>query len=172
MYNSFELIERLKKENYNIIVHQHDALFTVQDSKKLRGNIEGAHSKNLFLKNKKNKFFLLTCEEADKIDLKRISKSLELGNTSFAREEYLDKYLKIKPGSVSPFALLNDKGKQVDFYLEQTLYESKFVNFHPLINTSTITIETKRFIQFMIENNKKIHIFSSSEEKILKTYGK
>ena len=71
MYNSFELIERLKKENYSITVHQHDALFTVEDSKKLRGSIKGAHSKNLFLKNKKNKFFLLTCEETDKIDLKR-----------------------------------------------------------------------------------------------------
>ena len=172
MYNSFELIQRLKKENYNITVHQHDALFTVQDSKKLRGNIEGAHSKNLFLKNKKNKFFLLTCEEADKIDLKRISKSLELGNISFAREEYLDKYLKVKPGSVSPFALLNNEGVQVDFYLEQTLHESKYVNFHPLVNTSTITIETKRFIQFMIVNDKKIHIFSSAQGNVLKTYAK
>ena len=172
MYNAFELIELLNKENYNITVHQHDALFTVQDSIKLRGEIEGAHSKNLFLKNKKNKFFLLTCEEANKIELKRISKSLELGNTSFAKEEYLDQYLKIKPGSVSPFALLNDKGGQVDFYLEQTLYESKFVNFHPLINTLTITIETIRFIEFMIENDKKIHIFSSVEGKVLKTYGK
>ena len=172
MYNAFELIELLNKENYNITVHQHDALFTVQDSIKLRGEIEGAHSKNLFLKNKKNKFFLLTCEEADKIELKRISKSLELGNTSFAKEEYLDQYLKIKPGSVSPFALLNDKSGQIDFYLEQTLYESKFVNFHPLINTLTITIETKRFIEFMIENDKKIHIFSSAEGKVLKKYGK
>jgi len=172
MYNSFELIELLKKENYNITVHQHDELFTVEDSKKLRGEIEGAHSKNLFLKNKKNKFFLLTCEEADKVELKRISKSLEFGNTSFAKERYLDQYLKIKPGSVSPFALLNDKSGQVDFYLEQTLYESKFVNFHPLINTLTITIETKRFIEFMIENDKKIHIFSSVEGKVLKTYGK
>ena len=59
----------------------------------------------------------------------------------------------------------------MNFYLEQNLYESAFVNFHPLINTLTITIETKRFIEFMIENNKKIHIFSSAEEKILKTYG-
>ena len=172
MYNSFELIDRLKKENYNITVHQHDALFTVQDSKKLRGKIEGAHSKNLFLKNKKNKFFLLTCEEAEKVDLKRISKSLELGNTSFAKEEYLNQYLKIKPGSVSPFALLNDKGEEVSFYLEQTLYESKFVNFHPLINTLTITIKTKSFIKFMIENDRKIHIFSSAEGKVLKSYGK
>mgnify|MGYP005998436999 FL=1 len=172
MYNSLELIELLKKEKYEITVHQHDALFTVEDSKKLRGEIDGAHSKNLFLKNKKNEFFLLSCEEADKIDLKKISKSLELGNISFAKQAYLEKYLKIKPGSVSPFALLNDNGSFVNFYLEKTLYESKFVNFHPLINTFTITIETNNFIEFMIENNKKIHIFSSAEGKVLKTYGK
>ena len=171
MYNSFELINLLKKK-YNIEIHQHEALYTVQDSKKLRGKIIGAHSKNLFLKNKKNKFFLLTCEETDNVDLKKVSKSLQLGNTSFAKEEYLDQYLKIKPGSVSPFALLNDAGGEVDFYLEQALYESKFVNFHPLINTFTITIETNNFIEFMIENDKKIHIFSSAEGKILKTYGK
>ncbi|MDB0003055.1 prolyl-tRNA synthetase associated domain-containing protein [Alphaproteobacteria bacterium] len=172
MYNPLELIELLKKENYNIKVHQHDALFTVQDSKKLRGKIDGAHTKNLFLKNKKNKFFLITCEEADKIDLKKISKTLELGNTSFAKEEYLDKYLKIKSGAVSPFALLNDESGKVDFYLEQTLCESKFINFHPLINTFTITIETNNFIQFMIENDKKIHIFSSAKGNVLKTYAK
>ena len=171
MYNSLELVELLKK-SYEIEVHDHDALFTVEDSKKLRGKIHGAHTKNLFLKNKKNEFFLLSCEEADKIDLKKISKSLELGNISFAKQEYLEQYLKIKPGSVSPFALLNDDDGFVNFYLEQTLYESKFVNFHPLINTFTITIETSTFIEFMIENDKKIHIFSSAEGKILKTYGK
>ena len=171
MYNSLELIGLLK-DKYKIEVHQHDALFTVEDSRKLRGKIDGAHTKNLFLKNKKNNFFLLSCEEADKIDLKKISKSLELGNISFAKEEYLEKYLKIKPGSISPFALLNDKSGFVNFYLEQTLYESDFVNFHPLINTFTVKIETNKFIEFMIENNKKIHIFSSEEGKILKTYGK
>ena len=172
MYNSLELIELLKKEKYKIEIHHHSALFTVADSKKLRGKINGAHSKNLFLKNKKNEFFLLSCQEEDKINLKKISKLLELGNVSFAKQEYLEQYLKIKPGSVSPFALLNDSGGFVNFYLEQTLYESKLVNFHPLINTLTITIETNKFIEFMIENNKKIHIFSSAEGKVLKTYGK
>ena len=172
MYNSLELIELLKKKEYEFEVHQHDPLFTVEDSKKLRGKINGAHSKNLFLKNKKNEFFLLSCEEVDRIDLKKISKSLDLGNISFAKEEYLYQHLKIKPGSVSPFALLNDESEQVNFYLEKTLYESNFVNFHPLINTLTITIETNKFIEFMIENKKKIHIFSSTEGKILKTYGK
>ena len=172
MYNSLELINLLKKGKYNIKVHQHDALNTVEDSKKLRGNIDGAHSKNLFLKNKKNQFFLLSCEESEKIDLKKISKSLNIGNISFAREELLKKHLHIKPGSVSPFALLNDKDRNVNFYLEKNLYESKFVNFHPLINTLTITIETSLFLEFMIENDKKIHIFSITEGQIIKTYGK
>tara|TARA_B100001093_G_scaffold487974_1_gene524747 strand:- start:564 stop:1082 length:519 start_codon:yes stop_codon:yes gene_type:complete len=172
MYNSINLIKLLKKQKYNIKIHQHEALFTVEDSKKLRGKIEGAHSKNLFLKNKKNEFFLISCEEVIKIDLKKISKSLNLGNISFAKEEQLDQYLKIKPGSVSPFALLNDKKRDVSFYLEKTLYESKFINFHPLINTLTITIKTYEFIEFMIENNIKIHIFSSATGKVLKTYGK
>jgi Ala-tRNA(Pro) deacylase len=172
MYNSLELIDLLKKEKYEIKVHQHDPLFTVEDSKKLRGKIDGAHSKNLFLKNKKNEFFLLSCQEEEKIDLKKISKTLGLGNVSFAKQDYLEQYLKIKPGSVSPFALLNDESGFVNFYLEQSLYESKFLNFHPLINTYTITIETNKFIEFMIENSKKIHIFSSAEGKIFKTYGK
>ena len=170
MLNSTQFINILKKRNYDFVIHEHDALFTVQDSKNLRGKIKGAHSKNLFLKNKKNNFFLLSCEESDQINLKKISKSLNLGNVSFAKEGYLDQYLGINPGSVSPFALLNDKNNDVSFYLEKTLHDSEFVNFHPLINTSTITITTRDFIEFMIENNKKIHIFSSVEGVILKTY--
>ena len=170
MYNSIQLIEQLKKRQYSIEVHQHQALFTVEDSKNLRGKINGTHSKNLFLKNKKNKFFLISCEEFTNINLKRISKFLCLGNVSFAKEEYLINLLGIKPGSVTPFALLNDTENQIDFYLDEKLYNSKFVNFHPLTNTKTLTMKCSTFIEFMIENNKKIHIFSSVQEMIIKTY--
>ena len=68
-------------------------------------------------------------KEHDKINLKKISKSLDLGNISFAKEEYLDQYLKIKPGSVSPFALLNDKGGFVNFYLEQNYMSQSLLIF-------------------------------------------
>ena len=80
------------------------------------------------------------------------------------------KYLGIKPGSVTPYALLNDKENKISFYLEDKLYDSKKINFHPLVNTATITLLTSDFIEFMIENKKKIHIFSSTEGKILNTY--
>jgi len=170
MFSSTKFITLLKDRGYDFEIHKHDALFTVEDSKKLRGKIKGSHSKNLFLKNKKNSFFLLSCEETDGINLKKISKSLNLGNVSFANEKYLNQHLGINPGSVSPFALLNDKSNAVNFYLENNLHNSEFINFHPLVNTLTITISTRKFLQFMIENNKKIHIFSSTEGNILKTY--
>ena len=171
MLDSEEFIKLLSDNNYDYQIHRHEALFTVEDSYNLRGKIKGSHSKNLFLKNKKDKFFLISCEEFTNINLKNISKSLGLGNISFARDEYLQDLLNIKPGSVTPFALLNDQKNNVNFYLEDKLFNSDFVNFHPLINTATITMSCESFVKLMIENNKKIHIFSIESETIIKTYG-
>ena len=165
-----ELIKLLEIRGYDYDFHEHNALFTVEESNKLRGEIKGLHSKNLFLKNKKNNFYLFSCEEFSKINLKTISKSLDLGNVSFAKKEYLLELLGVSPGSVTPFALLNNTDNNVEFYLEDKLYCSQFVNFHPLTNKATVTMKCSEFIEFMIENNKKIHIFSSEEKKITKIY--
>ena len=166
-----ELIKLLDNSDYDYDLHEHNALFTVEDSNKFRGEIKGLHSKNLFLKNKKNKFFLFSCEEYTKVNLKTISKSLDLGNVSFAKKEHLLELLGITPGSVTPFALLNNIKNNIDFYLEDKMLESEYINFHPLTNKATITIKSREFIKFMIENKKKIHIFSSLKEMIVKTYG-
>ena len=171
MFTQDELIKLLDVTGYDYDFHEHDPLFTVKDSNRLRGKIKGLHSKNLFLKNKKNKFYMFSCEEFSKINLKSISKSLGLGNVSFAKEEYLLKLLGIRPGSVTPFALLNNTENNIDLYLEDKMYESEFINFHPLTNKATVTIKSRDFMDFMIENKKKIHIFSTSGETIIKTYG-
>ena len=166
-----ELIKLLDVKGYDYDFHEHKALFTVEDSNKLRGKIAGLHSKNLFLKNKKNKFYLFSCEEFSKINLKTISKSLNIGNVSFAKKEYLLELLGISPGSVTPFALLNNKESNIDLYLEDKVHESEYINFHPLTNKATVTIKSRDFMEFMIENKKKVHIFSTSNETIIKTYG-
>ena len=169
MLTKTDLFELLSVKNTNFQIHDHDPLFTVEDSEKLRGEIIGAHTKNLFLKNKKNNFFLFSCDENAKVDLKQFSKSIDAKNLSFANAGYLEQFLGIKPGSVSPFALLNDKDNVVEFYLDERLFNSEIINFHPLINTTTISIKTSEFINFLLENNKKIHIFSLDNYSIVKS---
>ena len=170
MLSKTDLLELLREKRLDFQIHEHEPLFTVEDSENLRGQIEGSHTKNLFLKNKKNNFFLFSCDENAKIDIKRFSKSIDAKNLSFANQEYLLQYLGIKPGSVSPLALLNDNDQNVAFYLDEKLFESELINFHPLINTSTITIKTSDFISFFLENNKKINIFSLESYSITKIY--
>ena len=104
------------------------------------------------------------------MDLKRFSKSIDAKNLSFANEIYLEKYLGVKPGSVSPFALLNDNEDVVNFYLDEKLIKKEMINFHPLVNTSTITLKTESFIKLIIENKKKINIFSLESYVIVDTY--
>ncbi len=168
MLTKTDLFELLRVKNIDFQTHDHEPLFTVEDSENLRGEIKGAHTKNLFLKNKKNNFFLFSCDENAKVDLKLFSKSIDAKNLSFANAGYLEEFLGIKPGSVSPFALLNDEKNVVKFYLDEKLYNSKVINFHPLINTTTITISTKEFINFLLEKNKKINIFSLDSYSIVK----
>jgi len=168
MLTKIDLFELLSAKNKDFQIHDHQALFTVEDSENLRGEIRGAHTKNLFLKNKKNNFFLFSCDENAKVDLKLFSKSIDAKNLSFANDQYLEQYLGIRPGSVSPFALLNDKNNIVKFYLDDKLYNSEIINFHPLINTTTISIKTSEFINFLLENNKNIHIFSLDSYSIVK----
>ena len=168
MIKKSNLLKMLDHKGIKFNKYEHEAIYAVENSNIKRGDIQGNHTKNLFLKNKKNFFYLFSCEENSVVDLRRFSKSISAGNLSFAREEYLIKYLGVKPGSVSPYALLNDIDNRVDFYLEDKAYNSKNINFHPLINTSTITVQTKDFLDFMIENKKKINIFSLKNYKIIK----
>jgi Ala-tRNA(Pro) deacylase len=162
-----ELLIKLDKSSYLYKLYRHEPLFTVGDSVNKRGKIEGAHSKNLFLKNKKNKFFLFSCLETTKIDLKKLSKTLDLGNISFARDEYLKKILGVLPGSVTPFGLLNDTDEEVEFYLDKAFLSEKIVNFHPLVNTSTLSLAISDFMNFLIENKKKVNIFDFNDYTLI-----
>jgi len=144
-----DLIRMLKDNGFEYFVEEHAPLFTVEDSKLLRGQIEGAHSKNLFLKDAKANFFLISIEESASIDLKKTMQQIQSKKLSFAKPEYLQDILGIEPGSVSPFALLNDTKKQVKFYLDRSFLDSETVNFHPLINTATVNISPQNLVELI-----------------------
>ena len=144
-----DLIRILNDNGFEYFVEEHAPLFTVEDSQSLRGQIEGAHSKNLFLKDAKANFFLISIEESASIDLKKTMQQIQSKKLSFAKPEYLQDILGIEPGSVSPFALLNDTKKQVKFYLDRSFLDSETVNFHPLINTATVNISPQNLIELI-----------------------
>ena len=104
----FKIFNSLNKLKCDYFIHEHPALKTVEDSKILRGIMEGGHSKNLFLRDKKKNNFLITTNEDQKIDLKNLEKKLGTSRLSFGSPDRLYEFLGVKPGSVSPFALIND----------------------------------------------------------------
>ena len=154
------LLEIFLNQKIDYKIHDHPPLNTVEESKKLRGEIEGAHTKNLFLKNKKNNFFLFSCVESSVIDLKKLRKVLDLGNISFAKNEYLKNKLGVEPGAVTPFGLLNNSQNDILFFLDKKILKYEKVSFHPLENTSTVTMLSKDFLNFMKINNKLVNIFN------------
>jgi len=152
MIDNKSLIKLLNTNNFKYKLYTHAPLVTVEDSKKMRGKIKGGHTKNLFLKNKKNNFYLITCLENSLVDLKLLRKNLNLGNISFAGEKYLSELLNVKPGAVTPFGLLNDINHRVKFFFDIQLNDFNSFNFHPLINTATVNIKKEVFYNFFKTN--------------------
>ena len=158
--NKIKIIEILKKNNYFYKECLHEEIFTVEESLNFSSKIEGANTKNLFLKNKKNQFVLLSCLHSTTVNIKDFSKKNNFGGLSFANSNHLYRLLAVKPGSVSPFGLLNDKENIVNFFIDSLIINYKLVNFHPLINNSTISMNTDDFIDLMVANQKKVNIYN------------
>jgi len=129
----------------------HPPLHTVEESKALRGDLPGAHIKNLFLKDKKGRLFLLTCLENRTVDMKTLHKTLGAARLSFGKPELLWETLGVRPGAVTPFTLINDRDeeKKVTFALDSALAENGPINAHPLHNEATTAISHEGLMRFI-----------------------
>ena len=127
---------------------EHPPVFTVAQAKALRGELPGAHVKNLFLRNKKEEMWLVVAIEDRAIDLKRLGEVLGAGRLSFGSPERLKRHLGVEPGSVTPLCLLNDDAHVVRLVLDRGLVEAGLVNVHPLVNTMTTTLSATDLLRF------------------------
>ncbi len=128
---------------------EHPPLFTVEESQKLRGEIPGAHTKNLFLKCKKGSFWLITALESTQIELKSLHSRIGSGRLSFGNADLLKELLGVAPGAVSAFCAINDKDRRVRVVLDSALAEHDLVNLHPLVNTATTRISFTDLVRFL-----------------------
>lgn len=134
------------------VAHQtldHPAVFTVGQGGDIKAQIPGAHTKNLFLKDAKGQLWLVSAEGHAQIDLKRLHTVIGGAKLSFGNAELMAETLGVAPGSVTAFGLINDADRRVRFVLDRTLAEAPLVNFHPLTNTATTTVNRDGFRTFL-----------------------
>jgi Ala-tRNA(Pro) deacylase len=119
---------------------EHPAVFRVEEGEDIKAALPGAHTKNLFLKDSKGAFWLISAEQSATINLKRLPAVIGSGRLSFGSAQALMEKLGVAPGSVTPMALINDPARAVRFVLDAALHRAECVNVHPLTNTATTTL--------------------------------
>jgi len=145
-----ELLDRLKALDIPSETIEHEPVFTVAESKSVKETIPGAHSKNLLVKDKKGRFFLISAKHDTPIDLKRAHEAIGAsGRLSFGSADQLRAMLGVEPGSVTAFAVVNDTQGKVTMVLDANLMEHERVNFHPLVNSMTTGVSREDLVKFL-----------------------
>jgi len=129
--------------------HDHPAVFRVEEGLELKAALPGAHTKNLFLKDKKGRLWLISARQDTVIDLKRAPGTIGSDRLSFGNEGLLYETLGLTPGSVTALGLINDVDRRVTFVLDKALWDADIVNFHPLTNTATTALAQPDFRRFL-----------------------
>jgi len=127
----------------------HPPMLTVGDSQQFRDDVPGGYSKNLFLRNKNGRMWLVTLEENRQVDLRRLGDSIGAGRVSFASPTRLMHYLGVIPGAVTPLAVINDTGNHVSAVIDSVLLQETTVHFHPCRNTMTTSISPAGLLTYM-----------------------
>jgi Ala-tRNA(Pro) deacylase len=153
-----DLFARFEELGIATETHYHPPLFTVEESKRLRGDLPGGHCKSLFLKDKKGRLYLVVALEDRPIDLKKLRRPIGAGNLSFGRPELLMEVLGVEPGSVTPFALLSDTEKRVAVVLDKAMLDHDPLNYHALTNGATTAISPDGLLAFIASTGHGVQI--------------
>lgn len=149
LQNQEELLSVLDKNGIQYINHEHPAVYTVEQAALHHEGIDGAHSKNLFFKDKKKNFFLVVTLADKPIVIKEVAKKIGAKSLSFGKPDLLAEVLGVIPGAVTPFAVINAGKHPLKVVLDEEMMENELLNFHPLVNTATTTIASKDLIRFI-----------------------
>ena len=144
-----DLFARLTSLGIETRTRDHAPVFTVEEAQALRGEIPGGHCKNLFLKDDKGNIWLIVCLESSQIDLKAAPARIGSRRLSFGKPELLMEVLGVEPGSVTPFALINDTQARVNVVLDAAMMAHDLVSYHPLRNDASTTIRSADLITFI-----------------------
>ena len=162
-----DLLAFLDKLGLKTTTHDHPAVFTVAESHKIKQEIVGGHTKNLFLKDKKDNIFLVVAESDAALNLKTIHEKIGAnGRVTFGKPELMFELLGVVPGSVTPFGLINDPDRRISVVLDKPMMDHAILNYHPLENTATTSIASADLITFLRATGHEPAIIEVSEGKL------
>jgi Ala-tRNA(Pro) deacylase len=145
-----QLLSRLAEMAIPVTTVSHAAVFTVAQSSSVTASIPGGHTKNLFVKDKKDNFFLIVAEGSTRLDINRLHGLIGArSRLSFGSAQMLMELLGVEPGSVTAFAAINDTDGRVAVVIDEPLLAHDAINCHPLTNTMTTTISRQDLLKFL-----------------------
>ena len=157
-----DLFTRLDDLGIATETFEHPPVFTVEEARIHCGHLPGGHCKNLFIKDKKRRLWLIVTLDSQRIDLKALSTALDAARFSFGKPELLLETLGVTPGSVTPFALINDVDVRVSVVLDAAMMAMDRLNYHPLTNDATTAITPQGLYDLIVSFGHSPRIFDFS----------
>ena len=151
--SSDALLARLDGWGLAYRLHSHVPLRTVEDSKAVEDQfmVPGENAlrvKNLYLRDKKKRNYLITLQQDREIDLKALGAEMGVGNLSFGSADRLLQNLGIRPGAVSPLAMVNGVENNVQFHMDSAAQQADVIYMHPLVNDRTVAMDRADVLGF------------------------
>jgi len=151
--SSDALLAQLDTWGMSYLLHEHVPLRTVEEAKSVEAQMavvgeSALRLKNLYLRDRKKRNYLVSLEQDREIDLKALGKELGVGNLSFGSADRLFENLGIRPGAVSPLAMINGAAKGVSLYMDSAARVAETIYMHPLVNDRTIAMPREGLMGF------------------------
>lgn len=152
-----KVYETLQQLNIDYTKHEHPPVHTVEEANEYWKDIDGNHTKNIFLRNKKgSRHFLVVLDSKKSLNIKALQNKIGSGTLSFASDKRLSEHLGLSQGSVSAFGLINDPANTVEVFIDKSLLKGESISLHPNVNTATVTISTTDFKKYLEWSSNKI----------------
>jgi len=142
---------------------EHPPVFTCEQADQYRPDLPGVSTKNLFLRDKKRRFYLVMTACEKKLDLKKLGQALNATKLHFGSEESLLDLLRLTPGSVTVLGLVNDQRHQVELWIDQEIWQAEYFLCHPLVNTATLVLSKADLLRFFDLTGHTLHFVSALE---------
>jgi Ala-tRNA(Pro) deacylase len=158
-----ELLNYLEQQQIAYQRIEHPPVFTCEQADQYRPDLPGVSTKNLFLRDKKRRFYLVMTACEKKLDLKKLGQALGASKLHFGSPESLLEQLQLTPGSVTVLGLVNDPQLRVELWIDQEIWEDEFFLCHPLVNTATLVLSKADLLRFFELTKHPLHFVSAVE---------